>query len=652
MDEHRESKVASTPVPQLVADILALSLSRSPIQYPIHPGFNETKAPSSSRKQEFVHRAELRYLISVPDLDEQFADAFCTALAARIPHDGWMQGLSDAAKAKVDSAILDFEDYPFLSYQETSIQVALQQLFTALSPIVKEVDAVTAYPHGGRTRAVIGEEVAIPKTDPNGRDTDFEVNVDLTFFRIPPRKPLEGWKAESTAHVKTPDPSTSDEGTQPAGLFARLDRTLERDQVLEFEDLEHEHERSLLKKAIISARACGHDTFFLEDAYSFMLALIVANPDSGGTYDVLLSRVRRVTSRSYFVAHIAAFYSREYNLAASFLAYARAVKYTHCAGAPVLGNAHGAAVAAIPANDAAGAGAKEGAGAGASAPDGVGEAVGRGVAGATGASPEWRVPLEDLLSESLVIIYPDGTQYTASRSPHEPALSNSTPSNSAQPPHLTDSGASIEDVDTSPVPVSPAAPQLVSPDVASSRRVGEIKLRKLVGEGISARVYSFELAGAPYVLKIALSGAEEDLEHEIRLLGGQLRVVHDDIVSIEAVCRRSDGRPFTLMRYAGEAPDTWRDLAPEQRISAVLSLLRIHQRAHLVHGDTEPRNVVVPIATVGSSPRWIDWANATVHARCRGEECGEIRDVVGDMRLEEEEVVEIGRRAREEGLLR
>ncbi|GAA5830310.1 hypothetical protein JCM3770_000147, partial [Rhodotorula araucariae] len=175
-------------------------------------------------------------------------------------------------------------------------------------------------------------------------------------------------------------------------------------------------------------------------------------------------------------------------------------------------------------------------------------------------------------------------------------------------------------------------------------------------------IYTFETAGTKYVLKIALRGAETDIEDEIRLLSGQLRVVERDIVPIEASYVRSDGRPLLFMRYAGVAPECWADVAPEQRSSLVLSLLRIHQRAGVEHGDAGPRNVVVPdnkavavavasSALVPATPRWIDWGHAEQHPHCTGSQCYELADLVRQMRLQDNEVEAIARAAREEGLV-
>ncbi|GAA5828106.1 hypothetical protein JCM3770_001259, partial [Rhodotorula araucariae] len=227
---------------------------------------------------------------------------------------------------------------------------------------------------------------------------------------------------------------------------------------------------------------------------------------------------------------------------------------------------------------------------------------------------------------------------------------------------LTHSIESIRDASVLPTPIGSLPRTIVPPGAGSADRLDRITLHTFVGQGISARIYTFETAGTKYVLKIALRGAETDIEDEIRLLSGQLRVVERDIVPIEASYVRSDGRPLLLMRYAGVAPESWNALTPEQRSSLVLSLLRIHQRAGIEHGDAAARNVVVPdnnaVAVAGASsalvpatPRWIDWGNAEQHSHCAGSQCWELADLVRQMKLGDNEVAAIARAAREEGLV-
>ncbi|GAA6046773.1 hypothetical protein JCM3770_005636 [Rhodotorula araucariae] len=107
---------------------------------------------TSSRRQAFLHRAELRHIVSC---------------------------LFDAAKEAVSRKIRRFEEDELLSYR-----VVLMPLLSGLSPIVEEIDAITQYPHAGRTVATVTLRCAVPETDPLGRVTDFKDNVDLVFLRF------------------------------------------------------------------------------------------------------------------------------------------------------------------------------------------------------------------------------------------------------------------------------------------------------------------------------------------------------------------------------------------------------------------------------------------------------------------------------------
>lgn len=103
----------------------------------------------------------------------------------------------------------------------------------------------------------------------------------------------------------------------------------------------------------------------------------------------------------------------------------------------------------------------------------------------------------------------------------------------------------------------------------------------------------------------------------------------------------------------------------------MLSLLRLHQVARLSHGDLAPRNVVLPPrpssalspspstsaraspppAPSTPAPRLIDLGHAEEHAQaCAGRACPEVRDLVGELGLEERELDTVGRRAAAEGL--
>lgn len=72
-----------------------------------------------------------------------------------------------------------------------------------------------------------------------------------------------------------------------------------------------------------------------------------------------------------------------------------------------------------------------------------------------------------------------------------------------------------------------------------------------------------------------------------------------------------------------------------RRISLFVSLVRLHQLAHVQHNDIAPRNVVVD-ADNATSARWIDWSLAKVGHECGGSGCYELRQAAGEMDLYDE----------------
>ncbi|BGP51955.1 hypothetical protein JCM10450v2_007915 [Rhodotorula kratochvilovae] len=634
---------------ELVEDLASLRLSRSPVRIPFPRNFDSPPTQSdSSTKQRFVRRGELRYIIYTPELDEEVWTAFVDELVERIPAGDEGKGLSAAAKASVEGAIRTFEKYRFVGYEEASIRSALRPLFSSLDAIIPEIDAAIGFPHEGFTDALVDVEKLIPKVDVRGRPVDYSGSIDLAFYRAEPEPgdddeeilpAAAGFRSVLAVEVETPDASRDHDSHPHAGLFVRLARDAASLQVFTPEDLPQPRQRSLMKKAIIAARTYGHDFLIFEDGYSFMLALLVEHP--AGRYDVLLSKLKRISDAHYFGIHIVPFYSKVFVLARRF------VEFANSAAASYGGNglrtmppaeeetsrreSSGACDANVSADESRG-----------YMPDIAADAMERAGEGARGRAAGDALSsfrrLADLLSDTITIEYPDGTPYSAALvlCPAN-SLASSTSSRDSDPAAL-------------PEPVNAPNP----------RRLDRIHLRRLIGEGVSARVYDFESFGRRYVLKIALREHAQDLEDEIRHISGRLRCVEENAIPLEAVFRRSDGRPGTLMRYAGVALESWTDLALEQRVSLVVSLLRIHQRAGILHGDAAPRNAVLPAANSPTEtdemrapalpPRWIDWVNAEQHPHCDGRRCPEIVELVAEMRLGDDGVERVARAAEERGL--
>ncbi|BGP43725.1 hypothetical protein JCM10449v2_007770 [Rhodotorula kratochvilovae] len=629
-------------------------------------------ASDSSTKQRFVRRDELRYIIYTPELDEEVWTSFVDELVERIPAGDEGKGLSAAAKATVEGAIRTFEKYRFLGYEEASIRSALRPLFSSIDAIIPEIDAVIGFPHDGFTDALVDVEKPIPKVDVRGRTVDYSGSIDLAFYRAEPEPvnddneilPVAAdCRSVLAVELETPDASRDPDTSRPhTGLFVRLAQDAASLQVFTPEDLPQPQERSLLKRAIVTARAYGHDFFIFEDGYSYMLALVVEHPN--GCYDVLLSKLGRVSDAHYFVIHIVPFYSKVFGLARRF------VEFANSAAASCGGSGLGTMPPAEEETSRRESSGACDASAGAEAPSRPVSQIAAEEAEKPGEEAKERadgavlsssLELADLLCDTITVEYPDGTPYSASLVLFPVnSLASSTSTHAPDPAALTKpvnapvrSAANSTSVDSPPRAFAP-------PDSENPHRLDRIHLRRLIGEGVSARVYEFEAFGRRYVLKIALREHEQDLEDEIRLLTGPLPSLEEDVVPLEAVFHRSDGRPLTLMRYAGVAPESWTHLALEQRVSLVVSLLRIHQRAGILHGDAAPRNAVLPAANSPKEtdemrapalpPRWIDWVNAEQHPHCDGRRCPEIVELVAEMRLGDDGVERVARAAEERGL--
>ncbi|BGP23880.1 hypothetical protein Rt10032_c05g2406 [Rhodotorula toruloides] len=136
--------------------------------------------------------------------------------------------------------------------------------------------------------------------------------------------------------------------------------------------------------------------------------------------------------------------------------------------------------------------------------------------------------------------------------------------------------------------------------------------------------------------------------------GRNLRAYDDDIVVIEWSFERSDGRLFAVLRDGGEAPKVWTDVSLEKRLSLFVSLLRLHQKAGILHGDIAPRNCVLAPPSPGPSlgpARWIDLSKATADHKCRDRGCTELKWAAVEMGLvAAEEAGDIAAIASSEGL--
>ncbi|BGP31237.1 hypothetical protein JCM10296v2_003001 [Rhodotorula toruloides] len=146
---------------------------------------------------------------------------------------------------------------------------------------------------------------------------------------------------------------------------------------------------------------------------------------------------------------------------------------------------------------------------------------------------------------------------------------------------------------------------------------------------------------------------EDYLRHEA-LLGRDLRAYNEDVLVIGGLFERHDGRLFAVMQDEGEAPEDWREVPLETRLSLFVSLLRLHQKAGILHGDIAPRNCVLappPPASSSVYARWIDLSKATAGHKCPRRGCPELKWATFEMGLvAADEAGDIAARAESEGL--
>jgi hypothetical protein len=144
-----------------------------------------------------------------------------------------------------------------------------------------------------------------------------------------------------------------------------------------------------------------------------------------------------------------------------------------------------------------------------------------------------------------------------------------------------------------------------------------------------------------------LPDVEWALQDEYKI-GQHLRGFAADAEAPYLLLKLSGGRLAAVSRYAGKSPEVWDDLSRDvrcvsfrvscviqssdirrhRRISLFVSLVRLHQLAHVQHSDFAPRNVVVD-ADNATSARWIDWSLAKVGHECEGSGCYELRSAAG-----------------------
>ncbi|GAA5823838.1 hypothetical protein JCM11251_003316 [Rhodosporidiobolus azoricus] len=261
-----------------------------------------------------------------------------------------------------------------------------------------------------------------------------------------------------------------------------------------------------------------------------------------------------------------------------------------------------------------------------------------------------------MLLESLLLDYPDDY--------YLPAVAVSSADSSPCAFSATSPSAPLSEI-LSRTPTPPAIPLQTSvnpshlPSHRRIRRRQTLRLSYPVGEGDSAFVYrGFLPDGKSYIVKVGKGeegGEAVRADYEMRMALDASAA--DDLVPIISLLyegeERYDGdeafidpsepvdkKTFFVMEDGGDSLESWEALSYEERLQLFVSLLRLHQRHHILHGDTTPANVVILEATDALSParaRWISLSIAEDQHDCPMLECDELQILLGELELDNEE---------------
>ncbi|GJN94064.1 hypothetical protein Rhopal_007128-T1 [Rhodotorula paludigena] len=429
-----------------------------------------------------------------------------------------------------------------------------------------------------------------------------------------------------TGQWETPVASSAPDG---GGLFVKLEEQLARDGAVLLTHLEDQYVRKMVKKACISARVYGNSHFFLADGLSFFVGATVplSSDKDDEAFELLLSS-RHALATAFpkeagdFLLFIIAIFFPSFRRSDILSTYRSELELTvpFPSGSPAEGKS------LVPASNR------------------VAEENFAPSKAATGETPSRG-------TQQFALIYPDGTTTNVSETPPLPWLGEGS---TVPPLHALSEALS----NTLSPAKNPYLETLASTFAAFLASTTEIRLDTFSGEGVFSRAYRFNFSNAAphaasYVLKVARVDGAEALEREAALLFGVLNLFEKDVVLALKRLIRGDGRQCLIVEDGGAAPDKWKDLSEPQRLSLFVSMLRIHQRAHVQHGDIAPRNTVFKAPTPSDplgSPRWIDWGSTEPHEACAGVRCGELDTLLGELDLSDEAIDEARTQAQADGL--
>ncbi|GAA6001671.1 uncharacterized protein JCM10292_004987 [Rhodotorula paludigena] len=662
-----------------------LILSPPPVVYPFPVLCPEALSKSSAHQQLAPHLTPT-LLRAAPLLADLIIDDFLDLLDKALVDAGRNEPFSTSLTTAIEREIDAISHLVFASYSEDNLFEILSNLARrVLDPLVSELEQRLG--RSGPGVIVPGAKQRLPPYDAHGRQHEMTnprtgLIPDVTFMRNKPHNDssvrnitrVHGlqYYVYITGEQKTPQASEPSNSTSDGGMFVRFNAELLEAGEKRLDELTDPQVKSLLKKAVASARIYNNASFFLTDLLSFVWGRIHLLDDV--TFEILLSPLPEVATTPpsntavFIVLLLSAFFPDictkslipDYRdeLATCVSASSRPTVQPALEGG--LSQSSESAASSAPRTAASTRRTRSGAAAlRRQLHDSSSEEVLSRTSEGNVTTP---ISLVEQKTPAIPLRYPNGfvTWLTSTIPPPDPFVNEQ---------HIPPLSSSIDTFPTRALTSPPLGiptssfPAPSADDVATApglQSLASIELSSFVDEGFSSRAYRFSnpsKQGDPnsLIFKIALEDADEELEHETAVLLGPLEALTTDAVSVLGVFKRADGRFCVVMEDGGEAPDEWPDLSLNQRISLMVSLFRIHQVGGVMHNDITPRNVVAQRASPAhplGRPKWIDWAHCGAHASCDGARCPELAGTMREMGLREaSDVEEVKERVHAAGLM-
>ncbi|KAL7338878.1 hypothetical protein BJY59DRAFT_326536 [Rhodotorula toruloides] len=577
-----------------LSSVLACAMpSSSPVEAPVPPGGHCGSAPPDLSDHQSNPLYLPRFILFKPDLapliDATVQEKVRKAEEKKIAAGETVDVVSEGTASQFARLLDDFA-MPLPFYIESSVDQAMQFLLRAVIALVNPLYALFDLP--SPPRHFVQPKLLLPPTDSHGKQHNLKLEIDLSIQRFVAAtadtglhttapQPAQSWRHRflSCLTIRTPDasrPATAARtasGAGEEGIYRQLIRCMRQSPCLSPQQVNSQvtdfAASSCLLQAIQGARLAGVTSFVLVDGLSFVIGELV-DLESGG-FDVFLSGLHPIASTDPTQPSLLRILLR------SILPEQLGVASLHgddLAGAAFDEDRQALLVEAVGEDRNLSSSSSEG-----------------DVSIARKAGVPDHQDLQSARSERwlLTCTYPDGVSLVG---------------RSLSAVSTTSSAESTTSCDSRPATPAATSPFSVSPDYYNS----PIALVSLVGRGAVGHVYrGTDSVGNAVAVKIARPGMEDYLRDEA-LLGRDLRAYNEDVLTFEGLFERHDGRLFAVMQDGGEAPEDWREVSLETRLSLFVSLLRLHQKAGILHGEIAPRNCVLapPFARLFTCLRSLD----------------------------------------------